>query len=157
MSNSAAQVLLEDNVGATSQHASKYPNFARAFEAEPERKWQSEVQKRLLTYAKLPRGWDTYGAQPIGWDAGLFALSILNDFMRPRTPIPQVVPSSAGGVQLEWHQKGVDLELHVTGPYHCELWFKDHLAPNDPPVSLDLTAPEDYSALSKPFNLLSSR
>src|SRR5215471_973744 len=145
----------DESIGATSQRVSNFPSFARAFDAEPERKWQLEVQKVLLNYVKLPRGWDTYNAQPIGWDTGLFALSILNDFMRTRTPIPQVVPSTAGGVQLEWHQKGVDLELHITGPYQCELWFRDHQTPNQPPISLELT--DDYSALRRPFDLLTSR
>jgi hypothetical protein len=157
MANSTARNLLNDNVGATSQRVSSFPKFAEAFNAEPERKWQTEVQNHLLNYAKLGQGWDTYNAPPIGWDAGLFALSILNDFMRPRTPVPQVVPSTAGGVQLEWHQKGVDLEIHITAPYHCELWFKDHTSPNDPPVALELTAPEDYAALRKPFDLLTTR
>ena len=54
----------------------------------------------------------------------MFVLSVLNDVMRTRTPIPQVVPSAGGGVQLEWHQKGIDLELHIAGPYQCELWFQ---------------------------------
>jgi hypothetical protein len=146
---------LDESVGATSQRVSNFPNFMRAFDAEPERTWQLEVQNHLLKYVKLQRGWDTYNAQQIGWDTGFFALSILNDFMRPRTPIPQVVPSAAGGVQLEWHQKGVDLELHITGPYQCELWFKDHQTPNQPPISLELT--DDYSALRRPFDLLTSR
>ena len=46
--------------------------------------------------------------------------------MRPRTPVPQVVPSPVGGVQLEWHEKDIDLELHITAPYECEVWFQDH-------------------------------
>jgi hypothetical protein len=146
---------LDESVGATSQRVSNFPNFRRAFDTEPERKWQLEVQKNLLNYAKFPRGWDTYDAEPIGWDTGFFALSILNDFMRPRTPIPQIVPSTAGGVQLEWHQKDVDLELHVTGPYQCEFWFRDHRTPDQAPISLDLT--DDYSALRRPFELLTSR
>lgn len=158
MSSATARAgLVDEAVGATSGRLSRFPNFGRAFEAEPDRKWQTEVQKRVLAFVKMPKGWDTYQARPIGWDAGLFALSILNDFMRPRTPIPQVVPSPAGGVQLEWHQKGIDLELHVTGPYQCELWFKDHQAADEPPVELELTAPEDYEALRQPFDLLSKR
>jgi hypothetical protein len=153
--SSAAAIAIEETIGATSRHVSEYPKFARAFEAEPDRKWQTEVQKRLVAYAKFPQGWDSYNAPAIGWDAGLFALSLLNDFMRPRTPLPQVVPSTAGGIQLEWHQKGVDLELHITGPYRCELWFQDHQVPDQAPLSLELT--DDYSALRKPFDLLTRR
>jgi hypothetical protein len=138
-----------------SRRDSNYPNFFKAFNSPPERKWQIEVQSRLLQYAKMPKGWDSYGAPPVGWDAGMFALSILSDVMRTRTPIPQVVPSSAGGVQLEWHQKGIDLELHITRPYECEFWFQDHTRPHEPPISLELT--DDYSSLLKPIELLTNR
>jgi hypothetical protein len=135
--------------------AAAYPNFYGAFNAPPERKWQIEVQNRLLKYVKMQKGWDSYGAPPVGWDTGMFALSVLNDVMRTRTPIPQVVPSAAGGVQLEWHQKGIDLELHIAAPYQCELWFQDHQQPNDPPVSVELT--DNFSALLKPIELLTTR
>jgi hypothetical protein len=135
--------------------AANYPNFLGAFNAPPERRWQIEVQSHLLKYAKMQKGWDSYSAPPVGWDIGMFALSVLNDVMRTRTPIPQVVPSAAGGVQLEWHQKGIDLELHIAGPYQCELWFQDHQQPNDPPLSLELT--DNFSALLKPIELLTTR
>jgi hypothetical protein len=131
-----------------------FPNFAKSFDTPPDCKWQIEVQTRILELLKLPKGWDSYGAPPVGWDAGMFALSVLQDVMRNRTPVPQVVPSAAGGVQLEWHQKGIDLELHVTAPYQCELWFQDHNS-IDPPVSMELT--DDYSALLRPIELLTIR
>src|ERR1700687_5677311 len=121
----------------------QFPNFNHALNAEPERKWQIEVQERLFRYARMPKGWDSYNAPPVTWDASMFALYVLNDVMRPRTPLPQVVPTSVGGIQLEWHEKGVDLELHVTAPYQCELWFQDRTDAGTPPVSLELT--DDFS------------
>lgn len=158
MANSSARHVAAMSTSTTTTvgpRASDFPNFTRAYDAPPDRKWQIEVQERLLEYVKLPRGWDSYGALPVTWEAGMFALSVLNEVMRNRTPIPQVVPSSAGGVQLEWHEKGVDLELHVTAPYRCELWFQDHQDPTDAPTNLDLT--DDYSALLKPIELLTNR
>lgn len=137
------------------QPRSQFANFRKALEAAPERKWQIEVQSRLIEFAKMEAGWNSYGAPPVTWDAGMFALNVLNDVMRPRTPMPQVVPSSVGGVQLEWHEKGIDLEIHITAPYRCELWFQDHNAPNMPGVALELT--DDFSALLKPIELLSTR
>ncbi len=80
---------------------------------------------------------------------------LLQRVMRPRTPIPQVTPSAAGGVQLEWHEKGVDLELHVTAPYQWELWFRDLQDPISQPVSLELT--DDFSELKRPIALLTTR
>jgi hypothetical protein len=142
------------SIAPTSRQAA-YPRFDQAYNSGPEKKWQIEIQNRLIELARMEDNWDSYGSSPMGWDTGMFALSILNDVMRPRTPIPQVVPSSTGGVQLEWHEKGVDLELHIAGPYQCEFWFQDHRKPNEPPVCLELT--DDFSALLKPIELLTSR
>jgi hypothetical protein len=142
-------------IAPSAQRPTQYQNFYKAFDAPPEKKWQIEVQSHLLRCAKMGEGWDSYGAPSVGWDTGMFALSVLNDVMRTRTPIPQVVPSSVGGVQLEWHEKGVDLELHIVAPYQCELWFQDHRHPNDAPISLELT--DNFSALLKPIELLTTR
>jgi|SRR5215471_11638491 len=133
---------------------SNFPNFARHYDA-PERKWEVEVVQALARLVKMPAGWDSYNAPQIKRDAGHFALEILQAIMRARTPVPQVVPSAEGGVQLEWHEKGIDLELHVTAPYQWELWFRDLQEPNAEPTSLELT--DDFSALKRPISLLTTR
>jgi hypothetical protein len=134
---------------------SNFANFSRYFNATPERKWEVEVVQALVRLASMRPGWDSYNAPSLRRDAGHFALEILQGVMRPRTPVPQVVPSAAGGVQLEWHEKGVDLELHITAPYQWELWFRDLQDPDSQPVSLELT--DDFSALKKPIALLTTR
>jgi hypothetical protein len=134
---------------------SNFPNFSRHYSAGSERKWEVEVVRALVRLAKMPAGWDSYNAPPLRRDAGHFALEILQGVMRPRTPLPQVVPSAAGGVQLEWHEKGIDLELHITAPYQWELWFRDLQDPNSQPVSLELT--DDFSELKRPIALLTTR
>src|SRR3954468_14668490 len=83
---------------------SNFPNFSHHFDAHSDRKWEVEVVRALVKLATLPAGWDSYNAPPLRRDAGHFALEILQGIMRFRTPPPQVVPSSAGGVQLEWHE-----------------------------------------------------
>jgi hypothetical protein len=112
------------------------------------------VQEQLLQFVKWGDNWDSYGAPSVTWDASMFALSILSDVMRPRTPMPQVVPTS-NGVQLEWHEKGIDLELHITGPYQCDLWFQDQTRPDVEPIEIELT--NDLSALVEPIGLLTQR
>src|SRR6476469_8907832 len=132
--------IIDDSVATTDKESRPaYSNFAREFAAQPERKWQIEVVNALTQLATLQQGWDSYNAPPLRRDAGHFALEILQSVMRPRTPVPQIVPSSSGGVQLEWHERGVDLELHVTAPYMCEMWFHDLRDPSTPPVSFELT------------------
>lgn len=136
------------------QGVSKFSNFYNAF-SSPERKWQIEVQNRLLKYAKMQEGWDSYGAPSVGWDTCMFVLNVLNDVMSPRTPVPQVVPSSVGGIQLEWHVKDIDLELHIAAPYQCEVWCQDRRAPAADPLALELT--DNFSDLLKPIALLTNR
>lgn len=102
-------------------------------------KWESAVLQEVLRLTELKRGWDSYNAHPIRWDAALFALLILRNVMQATTPVPQIVPSSVGGVQLEWHERNIDLELHITGPYECELWYQDHANPNAQPVCEEIT------------------
>jgi hypothetical protein len=140
---------------ADAARRSNFPNFYAHANATPERKWEVEVVRALVKLAGLPAGWDSYGAPPLRRDAGHFALEILHGVMRPRTPAPQVVPSSAGGIQLEWHEKGIDLELHITAPYQWDLWFQDHQDPNSQPISLELT--DDFSELKRPIALLTTR
>jgi hypothetical protein len=155
MANAAVQRSYYSDTGSTAPRREEvqFPNFAKAYN-EPERRWEGEVMRHLAEYAKMGQNWDSYGSPAVGWDTGMFALSVLNDVMRARTPIPQVVPS-ATGVQFEWHEKGVDLELHVSGPYQCEIWFQDHHRPQDPPISQELT--DDFAALLKPIEILTNR
>jgi hypothetical protein len=150
-----ATAAASSTVSEVTKPRAPFPNFRQAFDASPERKWQVEVQGQLLQFAKMSTGWDSYDAPPVTWDAGMFALSILNDVMRPRTPIPQVVPASVGGVQLEWHEKGIDLEIRVIAPYRWSLWFEDQTTPGAAPIELELT--DDFSPLLKPIELLTSR
>ena len=145
----------EDTTAAETVRRTNFPNFSRHYDASPERKWEVEAVQALVRLAKMPAGWDSYNAPQIKRDAGHFALEILQAVMRSRTPPPQIVPSPAGGVQLEWHEKGIDLELHVTAPYQWELWFCDLKEPNAEPLSLELT--DDFSALRRPIELLTTR
>jgi hypothetical protein len=130
-----------------------FGNFQRAYDA-PAEKWQTRVVPALLKYAQLPIGWDGYSGRPMRLDTGFFALQVLDAVMRSRTPLPQVVPTAVGGVQFEWHERGIDLELHITAPYECEIWFEDQtgiLAP----ISEILT--NDLSKARKAINDLTAR
>jgi len=131
----------------------RYENFRRHYELGPDEKWQVAVVEKLVAFAKLPLGWDGYSAPPVKWDAGMFALNVLTQVMLPRTPAPQIVPSSAGGVQFEWHTGGIDLEFHVSGPYDCELWVEDHCTGTNKSVLVS----DDLSDLQNAVRTLTSR
>jgi hypothetical protein len=74
----------------------------------------------------LPDNWDSYGGRAPKPETGMFALKILNDVMDDRMPIPRIVPIATGGIQIEWHENGFDLELMIAAPDDCELWYENH-------------------------------
>ena len=137
---------------ARSRANTAYPRFLQQYE-NPERKWEREILTRLIELVQMEPDWDGYGAPSVKRDAGFFALEILKGIMRERTPLPQIVPSSVGGVQMEWHEKGIDLEVHVTGAYECEVWFRDHATAKN--FAVDLT--NDFSDLLGPIGTLTTR
>jgi hypothetical protein len=79
-------------------------------------KWQEEVSRRLIQLLNLPQGWDGYSAEPISEAMAAFVTNVLNSTMSEGTPSPDIVPASGGGVQIEWHTGGVDIELFIPRP-----------------------------------------
>jgi hypothetical protein len=75
--------------------------------------WVVGTVQRLHHLLQLGQAWDSYGAAPIDPRAARTVLQLLAVTMRPDTPAPTVMPTVRGGLQLEWHQPDVDLEVEV--------------------------------------------
>jgi hypothetical protein len=88
--------------------------------------WLKQTLESLPKLLNLPPNWDGYGALPIDSRCAEFALSILIQIMGDTTPPPSVVPTVSGGVQLEWHMKGIDLEVEVSSPTQGSYYVFDH-------------------------------
>jgi hypothetical protein len=76
----------------------------------------------LLT---LPRDWDSYGGRAVDPACAWAAWQLLLLLMREDSPVPNLVPTSRGGVQIEWHAKGIDLEIEVVTPQQFHISFED--------------------------------
>jgi hypothetical protein len=72
--------------------------------------WLSSKQKLLDDMLQLPQGWDSYGANPINPKAVKKAKELLDSL-----PLWawQCVPVATGGVQIELHEKGFDIEISI--------------------------------------------
>ncbi|HUY27567.1 MAG TPA: hypothetical protein VMV27_09125 [Candidatus Binataceae bacterium] len=89
-----------------------------------------KVDLRLLyekgaRLVQMPENWDSYGARRINIEHVVQALTILEQVMRPGTPIPAMVPTPRGGIQVEWHTHGVDIELTIESEEIFQLFFED--------------------------------
>ena len=108
------------------------------------RPWQVAALRKICGFFELEDGWDSYQAKPVKLETGMFALQILNDLMKPGMPEPSIVPSSVGGIQMEWHTKKHDLEIHIAAPYDCEIWFSD----NESGDTYEAPVVDDFSELT---------
>ena len=76
--------------------------------------WVEPTLKTLGQLVLLRPGWDSYGARPVDPARAWAVWPLLTSVMREDSPPPAVVPTGRGGVQLEWHTGGVDIEVEVT-------------------------------------------
>jgi type VI secretion system secreted protein Hcp len=64
----------------------------------------------------LPLGWNSHGARRIAEKNVAVAIDVLGKFTRKSTPLATVVPAVQGGVQVEWHTRGLDIEIYIYSP-----------------------------------------
>ena len=73
--------------------------------------WLKPTVQSLLDLLQLPQNWDGYGAVQVQEQIALKALMVLVEVMERDAPAPSVVPLNDGGIQVEWHRRGRNLEI----------------------------------------------
>jgi hypothetical protein len=96
-----------------------------------------ETVRIFIELLELPRGWNSYNAKQIRKENVNAAISLLGRIMRPGTPPPIVVPTVRGGVQLEWHTNGVNLEIAIDSPEHISFFAEDIRSNEEPEQELN--------------------
>lgn len=81
-----------------------------------------EVIDRLRSISELTDDWDGYGSPAPEPQTLIAALEVLRQFMPTSVATPAVAPTTAGGVQFEWHQGGWDIEVEVLPDGHAVAW-----------------------------------
>jgi hypothetical protein len=87
--------------------------------------WLADIQHQLQELLMLPENWNSYHARPITAAAVNAAGELLRNLAQADTPRPIVTPTVRGGVQLEWHTRGMDLDIELEGPEQFEVLFED--------------------------------
>jgi hypothetical protein len=70
----------------------------------------------VLDLLDLPPRWNSYSAKPIAVPIVIRVIQLLADLLNSEVPSPLIVPRVRGGIQLEWHTAGVDIEVYVDSP-----------------------------------------
>jgi hypothetical protein len=74
----------------------------------------TNVIRSAVALLNLETGWNSYQAQPVETQNVIRSITLLSDLLDDTTPTPQIVPTVRGGVQIEWHRNGLDLEILVS-------------------------------------------
>jgi hypothetical protein len=78
-------------------------------------RWVTPVMRRLGQILSLSDNWDDHRGRAISPQSADAALQFLYAVMRSETAPPSVLPTSDGGIQIEWHRDGLDVEVLFSG------------------------------------------
>jgi hypothetical protein len=85
-----------------------------AIETErPEPAWLYPALAQLKYLTALRENWDSYGGLPPSDDVLVNATRILINLLNTDAAAPSIVPTSYGGLQLEWQTETDDVELRI--------------------------------------------
>lgn len=86
-----------------------------------------EAIRQASELVELPTGWNSYDAKPVSREAIRAAIAFLIETAsaEPTVAAPAVVPTVRGGLQLEWHRQGVDLEIEFESDATCSWYAED--------------------------------
>ena len=88
-------------------------------------KWLNQTVSELVRLLWLPKGWNSENPEQINPRAVERMLELLLVILEPDSPPPTVVPTTRGGVQAEWHQNRIDLEVESFNSSKVEYYFSD--------------------------------
>lgn len=84
--------------------------------------WLQEIAQRLDQLGGFDNGWDGHDARAMAEDAVVMMLHVLQQVAVPGVPMPDMVLSPEGGLQIEWHQNGWDIEIEARSSGDIEAW-----------------------------------
>jgi hypothetical protein len=88
-----------------------------SIENAPPLPWLEPSIQAIANLLMLPTNWDFEGAPPVHVPTAQLALEGLLRFMDQTTVAPQWTPTRLGGLQVDWHQNGIDLEIAFDSEY----------------------------------------
>ena len=86
--------------------------------------WLRKIDRRISNLMSLMPGWDGDGSVPVSCDVAIGAWQFVLSNVAHETPEPQVVPTSNGGLQFEWHLLNVTLELRFDQKENASFYYE---------------------------------
>lgn len=123
----ASHAMVSDDApsrSVTLQSVTGYKLRLDVFEEEPPPWfWRLVAESNVLL--QLPAGWNSHNAAPVPPDAAATALDIVVRALLMGAPYPHITPLSSGGLQIEWHEPDIEIEVAVDGEGIVTVWYDD--------------------------------
>lgn len=129
----------------------KFPEADLEFDRPSD--WLAAIIERLNHLLALPDNWDSEGAERVNRAAATMAMQLLVLAASVGAPQPTVGPTVEGGLQVEWHTHGIDLEIETLASGRFDVLFEDHLSGDDWEAEAGLSSP----AITMPLMELARR
>ncbi len=71
------------------------------------------MHPKLIELSLLENNWNSYGGKPITKLALVRADLLLKALQAIQAVEPFICPCNDGGIQLEWHRNGFDIEIEI--------------------------------------------
>jgi hypothetical protein len=86
--------------------------------------WFDETLATLGKILALEEGWDSYGSPRIEPGVVESAARFLATLTSIGAPRPSICPTAHGGIQIEWHNAGIDLEIEFLAPTKVSVLYE---------------------------------
>lgn len=83
------------------------------------------LERHLQELARLPRNWDSYGALPISLVALKYVGHLVTTFRDGGISMPELSPSTDGGVRVEWSDEQREVVIEVNGQGDPTVYYRD--------------------------------
>lgn len=87
--------------------------------------WSGRLFVDIDALLRLPPGWNSHNAAPVPPDAAATALDIVVRALLEGAPYPHITPLSSGGLQVEWHEPDLEIEVAIDHEGVVTVWSND--------------------------------
>lgn len=119
-------------IAATGGRAHGSNNFVRIatlthemFQSQQTAAWFDDAVRRLTSFLTIHRDADLHRTRRVTDRAVTRAYRILQALSSDTLPRPALIPTLRGGVQIEWHTRGVDVEIEIAPSGHTIVDVED--------------------------------
>lgn len=91
-------------------------NAAQIIRLHGQSAWSRMISNRLDDLNNLEAGWDSYDAVPVRFSTAKFVSEMLEELYFSSLPVPNILPTKSGGLQIEWHRGCDSIEIAVNKP-----------------------------------------